>query len=195
MSFDLPTEMTMLMPNHALHLTRLGHRGCNPRVSRGRVCELPIRNRELLPVHHFVHHSRGEGGSFSDGGNLSRLVACMRGLFSILAVVSLLCACSARSPKTPSSYPQSPQRVFDQAWQAGTISRTSPAGALVKARVVVAKDGEVLSSAIIQASGNLEVDQSVQRILDSVKNVGPFPVGVTDKRKTFIISFSAKPKR
>jgi len=30
------------------------------------------RQAGLLPVHHLVHHSLGEGGSFSDGRSLGR---------------------------------------------------------------------------------------------------------------------------
>jgi hypothetical protein len=39
------------------------------------------------------------------------------------------------------------------------------------------------------------VDASVQRTLDRVKFIAPFPEGATEKERTYIINFNLKAKR
>jgi TonB family protein len=59
----------------------------------------------------------------------------------------------------------------------------------------VSSDGTVLSSEIMKSSGDSSVDDSVQRTLDRVTFIAPFPEGSTEKQKTFIINFNLKAKR
>jgi TonB family protein len=67
--------------------------------------------------------------------------------------------------------------------------------AVVKARVVIARSGRVISSEIIRRSQNPSLDKSVQRALDAVPSVRPFPEGSTDSQRTYIINFNIKSKR
>jgi outer membrane biosynthesis protein TonB len=53
----------------------------------------------------------------------------------------------------------------------------------------------VISALILSPSGDANVDSSVQRTLDRVTFVAPFPDGATEKERTFIINFNLKTKR
>jgi protein TonB len=83
--------------------------------------------------------------------------------------------------------------VYDQAWtppddMAGDDENT-------KVSVTIGSDGTVISSRIIEKSGDERVDASVQRALDRVTFVAPFPEGATEKERTFIINFNPQAKR
>jgi TonB family protein len=66
-------------------------------------------------------------------------------------------------------------------------------------KVVVAitlrRDGTVASSSIKTRSGNSALDSSVQRALDKVNFVAPFPDSVKDAQKTFWLEFDPRAKR
>ncbi len=82
---------------------------------------------------------------------------------------------------------------YDAAWFAP--SEVDDSEAIVKARVVIARNGRVISSAIIKASGNVTLDSSVRRALE-LRDIGqPFPAGSTDSQRTYIINFNLKTKR
>ncbi len=66
---------------------------------------------------------------------------------------------------------------------------------IAKARVVIARNGNVISSEIIRGSGNAILDKSVRRALDSVRFIAPFPSGSSDSQRTYIINFNLKSKR
>jgi len=83
--------------------------------------------------------------------------------------------------------------VYDQAWtppddMAGDDANT-------KVSVTIGSDGTVISSHIIEKSGDERVDASVQRALDRVNFVAPFPDGAKEKERTFIINFNPQAKR
>jgi TonB family protein len=61
--------------------------------------------------------------------------------------------------------------------------------------VTIGSDGSVIASRILNRSGDAQVDASVQRTLDRVTFVAPFPDGATEKERTFIINFNLKAKR
>ena len=65
----------------------------------------------------------------------------------------------------------------------------------VKVSVTIASDGTVISSRILTQSGDTSVDNSVQRTLDRVTFVAPFPDGATDKQRTYTINFNPQLKR
>ncbi|HSY17798.1 MAG TPA: energy transducer TonB, partial [Candidatus Acidoferrales bacterium] len=67
--------------------------------------------------------------------------------------------------------------------------------AVVKVSVTIANDGHVTTSSIVNPSGDSKVDKSVQRTLDRVDFVAPFPEGAKEKERTFIINFNLKAKR
>jgi TonB family protein len=58
------------------------------------------------------------------------------------------------------------------------------------AKIVVARDGTILSREVARPSGNPAIDRSVQRVLDQVRQLPPFPEGAQDAQRSFIISFS-----
>ncbi|HEY3761798.1 MAG TPA: TonB family protein [Verrucomicrobiae bacterium] len=61
----------------------------------------------------------------------------------------------------------------------------------VKFKVRISSDGSVISSAISVSSGDPDVDQAVQRMLDRVTFIAPFPDGATDKERNYTINFNA----
>jgi periplasmic protein TonB len=65
----------------------------------------------------------------------------------------------------------------------------------IKVSITVSSDGTVVSAHIVDPSGDSSVDDSVQRTLDRVTFIAPFPDGATEKEKTFIINFNLKAKR
>ena len=67
--------------------------------------------------------------------------------------------------------------------------------AITKATVTIASDGTVLSAHILKPSGDASVDKSVQRTLDHVRYIAPFPEGAKEKQRTYTINFNLKAKR
>jgi len=67
--------------------------------------------------------------------------------------------------------------------------------AKVKVKVTLRRDGTVISSSIQTRSGNSALDSSVQRALDKVTFVAPFPDSVKDAQKTFWLEFDPRAKR
>ena len=61
--------------------------------------------------------------------------------------------------------------------------------------MTIGRDGSVISSRILNPSGDSRVDNSVRRTLDRVTFVAPFPDGAKEKDRTFIINFNLKAKR
>ena len=86
------------------------------------------------------------------------------------------------------------QKIYQDAWIAP--EDTASDASVTKARVTIANDGHVISSEIIDRSGDRQMDSSVQRTLDRVTTVGrPFPEGVKDKQRSYILKFDLKVKR
>jgi len=65
----------------------------------------------------------------------------------------------------------------------------------VKVKVVIARDGAVISDAIITRSGIPSLDKSVDNALRRVQQLPPFPEGAKQTQRTFIINFNLKAKR
>lgn len=91
------------------------------------------------------------------------------------------------------SYAAWVKTVYENAWQAPEDSATDDA--ITKVSVTIGRDGTVLSSRIVRPSGDSPVDKSVQRTLDRVSFIAPFPEGAKDKQRTYIINFNLKAKR
>jgi TonB family protein len=83
--------------------------------------------------------------------------------------------------------------IYDQAWALPDSIANDDEN--VKVTVTIASDGTVLSSSIVTPSGDAPVDNSVQRTIDRVQFIAPFPAGTTDKQRTYIINFNPKAKR
>lgn len=88
------------------------------------------------------------------------------------------------------SYAAYVKSVYDRAWREPPATDVR-AGATVKARIVIARDGTVVSAEIIQPSGDPALDRSVREALNRVHNIGrPFPAAARDDRRTFILNFN-----
>jgi TonB family protein len=83
--------------------------------------------------------------------------------------------------------------VYTQAWTPPDDTTSDDAN--VKVSITIANDGTVISAHIIGASGDASVDNSVQKTLDRVQQIAPFPDGATEKERTYIINFNLKAKR
>lgn len=80
--------------------------------------------------------------------------------------------------------------IYDRAWR---TPEEADSEATVRTRIVIARDGRVVSSTITSRSGSPALDRSVQEALDRVRNIGrPFPAGTTDQERTFVINFNLK---
>jgi colicin import membrane protein len=85
------------------------------------------------------------------------------------------------------------QQKFDQALLvAGDIAEGR---AQVTVSVTVGRDGKVVSARVTKKSGNTALDKVVQRVLDRVTFIAPFPEGAKDQERTFPITFELNPKR
>jgi TonB family protein len=85
------------------------------------------------------------------------------------------------------------RNVYDAAWTLpGDIGSED---VNVKVSVTIASDGTVISSKIVTESGDNAVDDSVQKALDRVQNIAPFPEGSTDKERSYVINFNTQLKK
>jgi TonB family protein len=91
------------------------------------------------------------------------------------------------------NYASAVKTIYEQAWT--PPDDTASDDAITKVSVTIARDGSVTASRILNRSGDSKVDASVQRTLDNVNFVAPFPDGAKEKEKTFIINFNLKAKR
>ncbi|MGD0743750.1 MAG: TonB family protein [Verrucomicrobiota bacterium] len=83
--------------------------------------------------------------------------------------------------------------VYEQAWVPPDNAQNDDAN--VKVTVTIARDGTVISARVLAPSGDTGVDVSVQRTLDRVTFIAPFPEGTTEKERTYFINFNLKAKR
>ena len=80
------------------------------------------------------------------------------------------------------------RKYVDATIHPGTISGE----AVVKVQLVIARNGNVLSARIIGASGLASWDRAVQKALDRVKRIAPFPAGMSGAKKTFSLNFNSR---
>jgi protein TonB len=97
------------------------------------------------------------------------------------------------STASAANYAQVVKSVYEQAWTPPNDTANDDAN--IKVRVTIARDGTVISAHVITPSGDASVDTSVQRTLDRVQFIAPFPAGSTDQERTYIINFNLKAKR
>jgi TonB family protein len=83
--------------------------------------------------------------------------------------------------------------IYDRAWHIGQDLTDDDSTAV--ARVTIRKDGTVEEAKLYRRSGNSLLDKSVQRALDTVRKVAPFPEGATDSERTFNIEFNLKTRK
>jgi TonB family protein len=90
-------------------------------------------------------------------------------------------------------YASAVKSIYDRAWTLPDSIANDDEN--VKVTVTIASDGTVISARIIERAGDAPVDASVQRTLDRVTFIAPFPDGVTEKERTYTINFNPKAKR
>src|SRR5262245_48536651 len=90
------------------------------------------------------------------------------------------------------NYAQWVKTVYEDAWQIPNDLLDEDSTA--KVVVTIARSGDVLSARIERRSGNSTLDKSVQRTLDKVRFVAPFPDGAKEEQRTFTINFNLKAK-
>lgn len=67
--------------------------------------------------------------------------------------------------------------------------------ATAAASVTIAKNGDVVSARVTRASGNREIDRSVQMTLDRVRHAVPLPDSAKESERTVTIKFNARVKK
>jgi TolA protein len=92
------------------------------------------------------------------------------------------------------SYASAVKSIYEHAW-ASFDDAAIDHDVVTTVSVTIASDGRVLSSHIVDRSGDTQVDTSVRRTLDSVTFVAPFPDGAKEQERTFQIKFDHKAKR
>ena len=91
------------------------------------------------------------------------------------------------------NYDSAVKSFYDRAWTLPDSIANDDEN--VRVTVTIARDGTVVSSHIIEKAGDAPVDKSVQRTLDRVTFIAPFPAGSTDQERTYTINFNPKAKR
>jgi TonB family protein len=91
------------------------------------------------------------------------------------------------------SYAAAVKSVYEQAWQPPDNAANDEAN--VRVTATIAGDGAVLAAHIITPSGDPGLDGSVQRTLDRVTFIAPFPEGAKEKERTYTINFNLKAKK
>ena len=80
------------------------------------------------------------------------------------------------------------KKYMDATFHPGAINRDP----VVKVRLVIARSGNILSAQIINNSGVTSWDRAVQKSLDRVKHIAPFPKSISGSKKTFTLNFNSR---
>ncbi|PYL01849.1 MAG: hypothetical protein DME19_00205 [Verrucomicrobia bacterium] len=91
------------------------------------------------------------------------------------------------------NYAQVVKTYYDQAWI--DPEEVADDDATVEVKVVIARDGRVISDSMIKRSGIPAMDKSVQNALDRVQKLPSFPEAAKEAQRTFMINFNLKAKR
>ena len=91
-----------------------------------------------------------------------------------------------------SSYKDALATIYYDAWVTPEGVANDEADTMVK--ILVARDGTVVSSRIVTPSGNAKIDDSVRRALNRVPSVGPLP-DQSKQEQEFTLDFNLKTKQ
>jgi TonB family protein len=100
---------------------------------------------------------------------------------------------SGDSSAEVANYASVVKSIYEQAWTPPDEAANDDAN--TKVSVTISSDGTVITAHIITPSGDAGVDETVQRTLERVTFIRPFPPGSADKERTYIINFNLKAKR
>ncbi len=93
------------------------------------------------------------------------------------------------------SYASAVKSVYEQALRPNLPNQIAGNNENTKVEITIASDGTVISSRIVSPSGDSAWDNAVQRTLDQVTFVAPFPDGATDKERHYTIDFNPQVER
>ena len=82
--------------------------------------------------------------------------------------------------------------IYFRAWT--TPDNVANKLAEAKVKLVVARDGSIISAEIVDHSGEAGVDKSVERVLRAVSRLPAFPAESHDQQRTFFILFNVEAK-
>jgi len=85
------------------------------------------------------------------------------------------------------------QAAYEDAWH--IIQDLTDDDEVAVVRVTIARDGHVVVARIIDRSKSASMNRSVQRALDTVKKLPPFPDFLKEPERSFTIEFNLKAKR
>jgi TonB family protein len=91
------------------------------------------------------------------------------------------------------SYRDAIASIYYEAWTPPGAADNEEAN--TKVSVTIANDGTVITAHIVTPSGDAKVDASIQRTLERVTFIAPFPKGAVEKERTYMINFNLKAKR
>ena len=84
------------------------------------------------------------------------------------------------------------KKIYTDAWI--VPDGVTDDSATVTATVTIARNGDVISTSIVRASGSPIVDHSVRATLDRVTTTRPLPDGAKEDQRTVTINFNVKAK-
>ena len=88
------------------------------------------------------------------------------------------------------SYASVVETVYEQALRPNLPDQVANNNENTKVSITVSSDGTVVSAHITSPSGDSAWDAAVQRTLDQVSMIAPFPDGATDKERHYTLSFN-----
>jgi len=88
------------------------------------------------------------------------------------------------------SYASVVKSVYEQALRPNLPDQVASNNEDTKVSITVANDGTVVSAHIVSPSGDSAWDAAVQRTLDQVSMIAPFPEGTTDKERHYTLTFN-----
>lgn len=94
------------------------------------------------------------------------------------------------SPLDAERYARWVRERYENAWTQPEAAQR--ASSTVSVKVVVSRDGTIISSRIQSRSGDSTLDDSIQRALNLVKQLPRFPDGLQEQQMEFTINFNLK---
>ena len=90
-------------------------------------------------------------------------------------------------------YDQVVRSIYWHAWV--PPEETASDNAIVRASITISSDGNVIAKKIVGPSSDSSVNSSVQRTLDRVGFIRPFPEGAKEKQRVYQLKFDLRAKR
>jgi colicin import membrane protein len=85
------------------------------------------------------------------------------------------------------------QAAYEDAWK--IIQDLTDDDEIAVVRVTITRDGRVVGARFVERSKSASMNKSVQRALDAVKKLPPFPEFLKEPERSFTIEFNLKAKR